>query len=529
MSMHEIEDLIEDTTYLTDRASGYDLNTRRDILYNLYELMALFDTSYTHFRVIGILLKYRFVYQIPLANYPQLGITDAQLPSAGESGWVHDGDTTIGYAVNTNGDVQLYGDAGDVLWARLCSLQLLPEADRQMPQKMSAVKLATTIMLEAEEQQDLTLLGKWYNFFTNAVFNKDFGETEGVPATFNRLLTDDDYTRLRNIALRNQLNKQKTGHNQDNYLSFPGLKYQLDLAAGIEETYIVRYLLELSKSTGQLQALYEKDKKALEKRPEKIGLIHKMIDARLGPANWNYVQIEKGKTWSWYKDLEDRKYGGPGHRIFIQIDLDAAERALFCKQAIQHSLILQWQEKRPTLAPADWHFYYDINNWLPDDFITGNKHLNRFGVWKFDVMQSEKILLRHLENLLAGLQLLGNDYFDFVLTEFPEKFSKQDPQKIVHLLEEGEDGIGIIPKHILFDSKITTLTAFAKIYSEQGDLKKTESMMTQIKKISETERISSLQKDAAINPVLEYWQNARQVVFPPVWHYYLMQALRRKA
>jgi len=35
MSMHEIEDLVEETTYLIDRSSNDDLITKRDILFNL--------------------------------------------------------------------------------------------------------------------------------------------------------------------------------------------------------------------------------------------------------------------------------------------------------------------------------------------------------------------------------------------------------------------------------------------------------------------------------------------------------------
>ena len=60
MSMHEIEELQEVSIRLLDRIEGLD---HRSMFKRLYDFDALFDTGFTHFRVMDILLKRRFYYR----------------------------------------------------------------------------------------------------------------------------------------------------------------------------------------------------------------------------------------------------------------------------------------------------------------------------------------------------------------------------------------------------------------------------------------------------------------------------------
>ncbi|MFD2288581.1 hypothetical protein GJU39_10850 [Pedobacter petrophilus] len=525
--MHEIEDLVEETTYLVDRSSNDELITKRDLLFNLYRLEAFFDTSYTHFRVMDILLRNRFVYQIPIAKYPQLGITDEQLPTDDDGDWVYAQDEKeMCYAQSGNGVMYLYCDAGDWFWKRLCELDILPKADHKSPQQLSMLQLVKVMMLEAERQHRNDLLKQWYNLLANGILEGDFAEDEGVPGTFEGFSQDEDFTEIRDIALRNQLMKQKMGSEMEGYLLLPHLKSNLDSATGLEEIYKIRYLLEFSKSIDQLRKAYRKDQQALETGPEKIKIVQPFINDYLVRIGWNYVGMEPENTWLWYQDLNDEQYEGPGHRLFIQLKLDADESTLFCNLALQHSLILKWQEKQPSFLPKDWHFYYDLSGWLSGDFTNKNKHLGSWGSWKFDLKSSEKILKSHLENLIEGLKQA--DYFRFVLAEFPEKFLAQDAQRILYLLDEGEDGTGTIPKYVLFDSKITTLIAFAKWAAEKKDVQQAEKIMNQIKEIVETMSVSALQKEVIFDPLLQLWYEKKAMMFPPVWHLYLVNSLRKK-
>lgn len=68
-------------------------------------------------------------------EYPQLGITEAQLPEDEGGDWVYDQDkNAVAYAQRENGIMYLYGDAGDLLWKSLCELDILPKADHESPQ-----------------------------------------------------------------------------------------------------------------------------------------------------------------------------------------------------------------------------------------------------------------------------------------------------------------------------------------------------------------------------------------------------------
>ncbi|MGO4877406.1 hypothetical protein ACEN2P_12470 [Pedobacter psychrotolerans] len=527
MSMHEIEDLVEETTHLVDQSSDHDLMAKRDILFNLYQFEAFFDTSYTHFRVMDILLKNRFVYRIPVAEYPQLGITEAQLPADEDGDWVCDeNQNALAYAQSENGAMYLYVDAGEIFWKRLCELDILPKADQQPPQQFSIPQLVKIVMLEAEKQQQTDVLKEWYNLFANAVLAGDFGASEGISDSFEGILNDPHLSELRAIAVRNQLDRQKVSPASGDYLSFPGVKTNLTGTESLEESYKIRYLLDFSKDTLQLEAAYRKDQGAMEAGPAKTAMILPTIDGYLAPLNWTYVEIAPEKTWRWYQDLEDDQFGGPGHRCFIQLQLDTAENTLFCQLALQHSLILKWQEKQPSLLPENWHFYHELSGWLNDDFTEKNRHLSSWGSWKFDLKQSEKVLKSHLENLIAGLK--QNSYFDFVMAEFPEKFLAQDPQRILYLLDEGEDGTGIIPKYVLFDSKVTSLIAFAKWAAEKKDEQQAAKIMDQIMEMATTSEVSALQQEVVIDPLVRVWQENKVIIFPPVWQLYLVKSLREK-
>jgi len=69
MSMHEIEGLVEDSVHAVAK-SQMKQAVKRDFLYNLYRFQTMFDTGYTHFRLIDTLLELKFTYPIPLEKHP---------------------------------------------------------------------------------------------------------------------------------------------------------------------------------------------------------------------------------------------------------------------------------------------------------------------------------------------------------------------------------------------------------------------------------------------------------------------------
>ena len=69
MSMHEIEDLVEATIRTID-ILDIPSHEKRQLIANCYRLQAYFDTSYTHFRLMDILLKNDYMQTFRIHNFP---------------------------------------------------------------------------------------------------------------------------------------------------------------------------------------------------------------------------------------------------------------------------------------------------------------------------------------------------------------------------------------------------------------------------------------------------------------------------
>ncbi|MFJ5774616.1 hypothetical protein [Streptomyces sp. NPDC093094] len=70
MSMHEVEDLVTDSIRLLDRHAAADDPRVRDRFAALYGFQDGYDCSFTHFRVMDILLRRRYTYRFPLDHHP---------------------------------------------------------------------------------------------------------------------------------------------------------------------------------------------------------------------------------------------------------------------------------------------------------------------------------------------------------------------------------------------------------------------------------------------------------------------------
>lgn len=90
MSMHEIESLMEQTVRMID-ASQTAPSEKRNSIWNVYQLQNQFDCSFTHFRLMDVLLKNDYVQlfdvdQFPMAKaYPDFfkALTDVSFE------WIH--------------------------------------------------------------------------------------------------------------------------------------------------------------------------------------------------------------------------------------------------------------------------------------------------------------------------------------------------------------------------------------------------------------------------------------------------------
>ncbi len=67
MSIHEYEAVVEQSVRTLSRSGRPD---RRDLYKCLYDFQAEFDTGYTHFRVMDLLLDARSVYRFTMDEHP---------------------------------------------------------------------------------------------------------------------------------------------------------------------------------------------------------------------------------------------------------------------------------------------------------------------------------------------------------------------------------------------------------------------------------------------------------------------------
>jgi hypothetical protein len=67
--MWEVEALIEEAVKLIDK-SEFSVSEKRNLIWNAYEVQGYFDCSFTHFRVIEILIKYEYVQQYEVNVFP---------------------------------------------------------------------------------------------------------------------------------------------------------------------------------------------------------------------------------------------------------------------------------------------------------------------------------------------------------------------------------------------------------------------------------------------------------------------------
>ncbi len=526
MSQHTIENLIEDTVYLIDDAAlpGID---KRDCFRKLYRIQAFYDTGYTHFRVMDILLKHGFVHRIPLEAHPDYAQRKTDLERFEAPGWL---ETDAGQVyVDLDGNQRyLYVEAGDPLWERLCASGRLSTIECRPLPDIGIPKVLRITLEEAERQGAKHLLNDWYGLLVNGYVERVFDESDGFPRTFEGLLSNDDFRAIRQIAQRNGV-KRLRGANEDVLL--PGLRAEVAMAKDVEEAFTVRFFLDLRKTPEALSKAYEKAAQVLEKAAQQAkrrkakgenifdDLIHGKVGDFLLRRGWHAGDLSHEHIRLWYRDK-----GGDRQVVWVQFDPD--EKFLLCQQGLQQELLLTWQQRKPDTEIHHLHFYRNIQATLSETEMDKNKHIHPFGGWKFDPAQSKKILESRIDNLVEALERVGDGYFDYLATQFPARFFERDPERLLHLLEEGEDETGIIPDFVLFDSPYSILFAFAFHHSLGGDDQRAAWCLERTRAVFAGRPRKSAYITQYVEPFLEKWPvSGTATPLPPLYHIYLHRKL----
>ncbi|PSL47807.1 tetratricopeptide repeat protein [Chitinophaga niastensis] len=197
MAMHEIESLVELSVYCLDKSQD-DLLDRRSLFYNLYKLQQQFDTGFTHFRVMDLLIKHHFVYASPITAHPAYKAHQSYFDTLAasqkfsficvkpEEEWDQESNPVAGYA-NFDFPTQtyiLYCDAGSALWAGMVANGTLQGKDATAPEEIDLFSMAHEIAEEAGQQKDKDLLGLWYQLIPYMVMQE---EQEGATINYKAL------------------------------------------------------------------------------------------------------------------------------------------------------------------------------------------------------------------------------------------------------------------------------------------------------------------------------------------------------
>ena len=116
MSMHDIESVVESSIRCIDK-SDFPLEKKRNFLYSLYKFQAEYDTGYTNFRVKDILLKYHYMFCLPVEVHPEYAKRKDEFDKwikKGESKWIADSILEI-----ENGKPLFYFEVGSDTWKGL--------------------------------------------------------------------------------------------------------------------------------------------------------------------------------------------------------------------------------------------------------------------------------------------------------------------------------------------------------------------------------------------------------------------------
>lgn len=382
--------------------------------------------------------------------------------------------------------------------------------------KSQLPKIFRHILEVAGKQRNKELLSKWYALFVNSCLDGTFSQSEGINEQFNELLKNEDLLAIRELV--NESDLKRLAGNED--LTFPKLKDELSVADGLDKIYLIRFLLDLKKTTKAIESAYYKSLKAQLGSAE---LLKDMLDVRLHESlsidGWIKTSLQETNVWCWYKDV-------PAGRRFVWLNYESNRKFLMCHLGLQHKLLLDWQHKNADEEISNVHFYQMLITSLPEDRQEDKKFINPYGGWKFDIEKPQKTLQTQIDHLLEDISIGEQNYYQFLDSEFPDAFFARDPERLIQLMEQGDEGTGIIPNYVLMSSSYSILLSFAFYYRMQGNIADAGKMMQEIRRKLHSKDRRSAYENRLLEPfLLAYEEDEAEVPMPLLNHYLLIKTL----
>ena len=250
MSQHEYEALVAYSIEALDEVNDESLDIR-SIAWNLYQYQLRFDTGFTHFRVMDILLKHRYVYQFNITEHPdytkyteaynqliacfkQNSNSKKTYPEPVDK----EGNLILGHRRGIDEDVGYYAnnllhvDAGSTLWTRLVANQRLSGCDAIAPEVMPLQIIALHVVKAAQKLGYTDLIKWWYPGLATALFDEYICDDEefylSLPADFEILRNDSAILAIR--AIISQMNLLADTEEDEDWYNDLSMPSQEDLA-----------------------------------------------------------------------------------------------------------------------------------------------------------------------------------------------------------------------------------------------------------------------------------------------------------
>ncbi|PTL79602.1 hypothetical protein [Vitiosangium sp. GDMCC 1.1324] len=182
MSMHEIEDMVEGAVRVLDKRAAADDLAPRSQFARLFQFQEGYDCSFTHFRVMDLLLARHFSYRFAVTEHPDHAARKKFFKGVKEFTFLHDnpkddtgeGEDELSPMAGYIEPPHLYCDAGSSLWRRMVEAGKLKGPDAEPPVPLLLIDVVHEVMLGAEAEGDRELIAMWFNLGPRALFRELF-------------------------------------------------------------------------------------------------------------------------------------------------------------------------------------------------------------------------------------------------------------------------------------------------------------------------------------------------------------------
>jgi hypothetical protein len=504
MSMHEIEGLVEDSVHLVAK-SKLITSVKRDFLFNLYNFQAMYDTGYTHFRLMDRLLDLKFTYCIPLEKHPDYNTHQEYFEKLDieKNSWLPahvDNEEASVNAQIEKGGIFLYADAGSEFWERLCKENILPKSEYHAPNKIETSVLIAQLMQEAVELGELRLLNDWYAVLVNFL-GIDLGGEDGFPTKFLDFIQKEEINTIRQIGLKNKVFSKKEFRNDWASLETPKLKEIEEEENDVERLYCIKWLLDFKTDEAKIKSNYIKEITPDPKREAKLQIVPDAVERHLGTKNWKLVyqtEYEYGHKWLYHHQIrgEEGKPMDTDLHLYLFLEANTDDlKMLYPKIGIQSGLLLRWQRREVLHLPENIHFLEGITSYITSEEWDTNKSLHYMGGWKFSLKSSEKVLKKHIDNFFEYYQ----KYAPALIAEFKKPLFKNFEMTVVKAFAYRDK---MQQTHRFFFNKVEVYLAYAIHYFENGEIEKSTALVQQAKELIEKSK----------HPITKEWMATAQSI-----------------